>query len=97
MVTEEIVRKNLYGDQMGNRVRTGDLPLIKATNSIGLRRYVLVRAVIYTNSITYILKDLKGGPIDSGFCKQQLQTADQEIYRVDNVLPNKRDAGKIIV
>ena len=43
-----------------------------------------------TNPVTYNIKDLKGETIEGAFYQQELQNANQEVYRIDKVLRRRK-------
>lgn len=45
----------------------------------------VVRAVVYTTTINYALKALLDELIDCAFYEQQLQRANQEIYKIEKL------------
>ena len=42
---------------------------------------------------TYILKDLKGDVIEVGFYNEELQKAEQEVFRIKKILRKKKIKG----
>ena len=54
----------------------------------------IVGAARLTKPVTYNIKDPKGETIKGAFCQQELQKANQEVYRIDKVLrKRKRNNG----
>ena len=51
----------------------------------------IVSDVLYTNSITYKLKDLNGEQIKGSFYEQELQKTTQEMFRIEKVIRRKGD------
>lgn len=48
-----------------------------------------METVIYGNSITYLLQDLKGELVEGIFCPQELLSSDQGVYRIDKIVKKR--------
>ena len=47
--------------------------------------------IVYTNPITYKLRDLNDEEIEGSFYEQELQKTKQQLYRIEKVLKKKGD------
>ena len=57
----------------------------------------IVKKVIFTKPVTYKLKDLMKEDIDGTFYEKELQKAEQETFRIEDVLETNEKAGKALV
>ena len=82
--------------KIGDRVR-----ILKKKNTFEkgftqnwIEELLIVGAVRLTKHVTYNMKDLKEETINGAFYQQELQKANQEVYRIDKVLrKRKRNDG----
>ena len=51
-----------------------------------------VDKIQFSNSVTYLIKDLNGEEIKGSFCEPELQFAKQEVLKIEKVL--RRDKKK---
>ena len=57
----------------------------------------IVKEIIFTKPVTYKLKDLMEENVKGSFYEKELQKADQETYRIEEVLEKDEEAGEALV
>ena len=65
---------------------------IRVTHQIGQKKCSQLIRSIYTNPITYKLKDLNNEDIQGSFYEMELLKAKQDVFRIDKVI--RRDYKK---
>ena len=65
--------------------------MLNDTHQIGLKNFFVIKKVKNTFPRTYVINDLNGEEIIGTFYEKELQTTNQQEFRVEKVIKRKGD------